>query len=50
MNQQIERMKGWIECAQYFFPSKNKKGSLDPKILIMIILILVVIVIWIQKG
>ncbi|MBW2974774.1 hypothetical protein KY366_03575 [Candidatus Woesearchaeota archaeon] len=50
MNGQIERIKGWIESTEHFFPFKNKKGFLDPITLLVIIIIIIIIIIWIQKG
>lgn len=50
VNFQLEKMKGWIECAQHFFPTKGRKGALNPFILIIIIIIIIAVITWVQKG
>jgi len=50
MNQQIERIKGWMEGVQHFLPFKQKKGVLDPITLIVIIIIIIIIIILLQRG
>lgn len=50
INFQLEKMKGWAECAQHFFPMKGRKGALNPFVLIIIIIIIIAIITWFQQG
>ncbi len=50
INFQMEKIKGWMECAEHFFPMKGRKGVLNPFILIIIVIIIIAIITWVQQG